>query len=120
MGKRRNLLVAVLVVCYAVAVVGFYEEREKGEEMFLLHEMRHVVKTDAGDMKVVKGFGGRVGDKPIEVGFITMEPKTLFIPQYLDSDLIIFIRRGIQNDFLTENLYIKYHNNNDNDVAVFC
>ncbi|PSR89989.1 Vicilin-like seed storage protein [Actinidia chinensis var. chinensis] len=94
MGKRRNLLVAVLVVFYAVAVVGFYEEREKGEEMFLLHEMRHVVKTDAGDMKVVKGFGGRVGDKPIEVGFITMEPKTLFIPQYLDSDLIIFIRRG--------------------------
>ncbi|PSR86617.1 Vicilin-like seed storage protein [Actinidia chinensis var. chinensis] len=103
MGTRRNLLVAVLVGCCAVAVVGFYEEREEeggmrergeGEDMFLLHEMRHVVKTDAGDMKVVKGFGGKVGDKPIEVGFITMEPKTLFIPQYLDSDLIIFIRRG--------------------------
>ena len=104
MGTRRNLLVAVLVGCCAVAVVGFYEEREEeggrrergeGEDMFLLHEMRHVVKTDAGDMKVVKGFGGKVGDKPIEVGFITMEPKTLFIPQYLDSDLIIFIRRGM-------------------------
>lgn len=74
--------------------------RREREEMFLMHEMKTVVRTDAGDMKVVKGFdfggiGGVVSEKQIHLGFITMEPKSLFIPQYLDSNLIIFVRRGI-------------------------
>ncbi|KAF5937792.1 hypothetical protein HYC85_025298 [Camellia sinensis] len=109
MGKRMAVLVLV-VMCYAVAMVGGYEveggrrergggggRRERGkEEMFLLPEMRHVVKTDAGEMKMVKGFGGRRAtmERPMHVGFITMEPKSLFIPQYLDSNLILFLRKG--------------------------
>ncbi|KAF7120873.1 hypothetical protein RHSIM_Rhsim13G0092600 [Rhododendron simsii] len=73
--------------------------RREREEMFLMHEMKTVVRTDAGDMKVIKGFdsggiGGVVSEKQIHLGFITMEPKSLFIPQYLDSNLIIFVRRG--------------------------
>ncbi|GMP98670.1 hypothetical protein CsSME_00046472 [Camellia sinensis var. sinensis] len=110
MGKRMAVLVLV-VMCYAVAMVGGYEveggrrerggggggRRERGkEEMFLLPEMRHVVKTDAGEMKMVKGFGGRRAtmERPMHVGFITMEPKSLFIPQYLDSNFILFLRKG--------------------------
>ncbi|KAF2300524.1 hypothetical protein GH714_013939 [Hevea brasiliensis] len=45
-------------------------------------------------MRVVRSFGWRMIERPMHIGFITMEPKTLFIPHYLDSSLIIFIRRG--------------------------
>ena len=72
------------------------EEREEYTEgRFLLQESKRVVKTDAGEMRVVRSFDGRVVDSRMHIGFITMEPKTLFIPQYLDSSLIIFIRKGI-------------------------
>lgn len=30
----------------------------------------------------------------MHIGFITMEPKTLFVPQYIDSNLILFVERG--------------------------
>jgi len=75
-------------------------EREKREEWsteegFLLQNSKRVVKTDAGEMEVVRSFVGKIVDRPLHIGFITMEPKTLFIPQYLDSSLVIFIRRGI-------------------------
>ncbi|KAK7257735.1 hypothetical protein RIF29_31928 [Crotalaria pallida] len=77
-------------------------ERESSS-LFLMHDSKSVVKTDAGEMRVVmKRFGsgsgsGRNLERRMHIGFITMEPKSLFIPQYLDSDLAIFIRRGEAN-----------------------
>ncbi|KAL5831215.1 hypothetical protein ACOSQ4_016569 [Xanthoceras sorbifolium] len=54
-----------------------------------------VVKTAAGEMRVVMtSGGGRVADRPMHIGFITMEPETLFVPQYIDSSLILFVNRG--------------------------
>ncbi|KAL8029837.1 hypothetical protein ABFX02_14G249000 [Erythranthe guttata] len=108
MGKRRAiLLAAALVAALVVAVAGYEDEgtrweggeeggtgRREGQESFLLQDSKHVVKTDAGDMRVVRGFGGRFAKSPMHIGFITMEPKSLFIPQYLDSSLILFVRRG--------------------------
>ncbi|CAA0823176.1 RmlC-like cupins superfamily protein [Striga hermonthica] len=115
MGMRLALLV-VLVAAAAVAAAGYKEdERErwegegegggregrKGGEWFLLQESKQVVRTDAGEMRVVRG--GRGGGRaalgwgaapPMHIGFITMEPRSLFIPQYLDSTLILFIRTG--------------------------
>ncbi|EPS66719.1 hypothetical protein M569_08055 [Genlisea aurea] len=77
---------------------GYDEEgrRRWGEgEEFLLRDAQRVVRTEAGEMKVVTGFGGGGGVRnPIHVGFITMEPSSFFVPQYLDSSLILFIRRG--------------------------
>jgi hypothetical protein len=70
------------------------EEEEETEDWFLLQDSKDVVKTDAGEMRVVRSLGGRIVDRPMHIGFITMEPKSLFIPQYLDSSLILFIRRG--------------------------
>ncbi|KAB1227013.1 Vicilin-like antimicrobial peptides 2-2 [Morella rubra] len=67
---------------------------EETDDWFLLQESKPVMSTDAGEMRVVKSFRGMIADGPMHIGFITMEPKTLFIPQYLDSSLIIFIRRG--------------------------
>ncbi|KAL9171140.1 hypothetical protein ABFS82_04G190700 [Erythranthe guttata] len=50
---------------------------------FVLQDSKHVVKTDAGDMRVVGGFGSKFMTSPMHVGFITMELRTLFIPQYV-------------------------------------
>ncbi|KAG5566774.1 hypothetical protein RHGRI_002344 [Rhododendron griersonianum] len=104
MGRITSaLLLVVLALCCAVAMVKGYNHHEGGEggerrereRMFLLRDMKRVVRTDAGEMKVVRGSHGRISDMPnIHVGFVTMEPNSLFIPQYLDSDLILFIRRG--------------------------
>ncbi|XP_059625260.1 vicilin-like seed storage protein At2g28490 [Cornus florida] len=120
MGERRALLLLLVlaIMCHVVALVSGYredypeggggrrereerererEEREHEEGWFLLQDSKHVVKTDAGDMRVVRGgFGGArsIVETPMHIGFITMEPQSLFIPQYLDSTLILFIRRG--------------------------
>ncbi|KAJ7982099.1 Vicilin-like seed storage protein [Quillaja saponaria] len=76
-------------------VRGGREEREEPlEDRFLLQDSKRVFETDAGEMRVVRSPGGRNVDRPMHIGFITMEPKSLFIPQYLDSSLVIFIRRG--------------------------
>ncbi|CAM8962208.1 unnamed protein product [Rhodiola kirilowii] len=71
--------------------------RERGDSPFLLQESKRVVRTDAGEMSVVRGFELGIGgvERPLHIGFITMEPKSLFVPQYLDSSLIIFVRRGV-------------------------
>ncbi|KAH7560997.1 hypothetical protein JRO89_XS10G0156200 [Xanthoceras sorbifolium] len=77
------------------------EEEEEGERgrqdegSFLLQRSMQVVKTAAGEMRVVMtSGGGRVADRPMHIGFITMEPETLFVPQYIDSSLILFVNRG--------------------------
>ncbi|KAL5831209.1 hypothetical protein ACOSQ4_016563 [Xanthoceras sorbifolium] len=118
-----SLLLVVLVLCHGLALgrERFYREEEQeeeeewdrpererewdvergrgrgggyDEERFLSRRSEQVVKTDAGEMRVVRSFGGRIVNRPMHVGFITMEPKTLFTPQYMDSSLILFIRRG--------------------------
>ncbi|KAF5744682.1 hypothetical protein HS088_TW07G00259 [Tripterygium wilfordii] len=113
MGYKATLLLLLLVVGYGVSVsMGYREEgeeewgsgeregrgREKHPEeeepSFLLQDSKKVFRTDAGEMRVVRSFGGRIVDRPMHIGFITMEPQSLFIPQYLDSSLIIFIRLG--------------------------
>ncbi|MCD7454187.1 hypothetical protein HAX54_023901, partial [Datura stramonium] len=115
MGYRRTLLLLVLVLFSAlVASVGGYEyegrrreseeeeeeeeseQKTQGEKWFLLRRLHDVVKTDAGSMRLVKG-GYRRGSflhSPMHIGFISMEPNSLFIPQYLDSDLVLFVHHG--------------------------
>ncbi|OMO71215.1 Cupin 1 [Corchorus capsularis] len=105
MGKGVSFLV-LLVVSYGVTVtMGFREEkeweREGGhrhrhgqKESFLLPDSKPVMSSDAGEMRVVQSVSSRIIEKPLHIGFITMEPNTLFIPQYLDSTLILFVRTG--------------------------
>ncbi|KAJ7980963.1 Vicilin-like seed storage protein [Quillaja saponaria] len=108
MGNRATLLILVLVFCHGLAMtLGFVEDQDwkkereekehregKSEHWFLLRNTKRVVQTDAGDMRVVKSVVGRIADRPLHIGFITMEPKSLFIPQFVDSSLILFIHRG--------------------------
>lgn len=95
----------LLIACHESSALTEEEEwpKEKEEEEttgfgfepFLLKDSKQVVKTDAGEMRIVKSLGGKFMDGPLRVGFIMMEPKTLFVPQYLDSDLILFVPRGL-------------------------
>ncbi|KAI3427685.1 Cupin type-1 domain-containing protein [Psidium guajava] len=75
-----------------------WRRRERGggeeEDFFLLHDSKRLFRTEAGEMKVVRSFGGRIVERPMHIGFITMDPQTLFVPQYLDSNLVLFVRRG--------------------------
>lgn len=67
---------------------------EIGKGGFMMKESRQVIKSEGGEMRVVISPRGRIIEKPMHIGFLTMEPKTLFVPQYLDSNLLIFIRQG--------------------------
>ncbi|CAN4119046.1 unnamed protein product [Withania somnifera] len=98
MGSYKKVLLMLLLL--VVASVSAYDVKEGGGEgWFLLHDSKEVVRTDAGVMRVVRkgGFGGggvSIFQSPMHIGFITMEPNSLFIPQYLDSHLTLFVRRG--------------------------
>ncbi|KAK4358748.1 hypothetical protein RND71_020977 [Anisodus tanguticus] len=104
MGNYRNGLLILLLVVACVSAyevdrrgVKVEEKEEGGGGWFLLNDSKEIVRTDAGVMRVVRGgFGGGVSmfQSPMHIGFITMEPNSLFIPQYLDSHLTLFVRRG--------------------------
>lgn len=101
MGSYREfLLILLLFVVVSVGTSYEVEEEEKwGEGLFLLHDSKEIVRTDAGVMRVVSkgGFGGggvSIFQSPMHIGFITMEPNTLFIPQYMNAQLTLFVRRG--------------------------
>ncbi|KAL8245490.1 hypothetical protein R6Q59_011748 [Mikania micrantha] len=61
---------------------------------FILSDSKRVVATPAGGMRVVKGVGGKLIESPMHIGFITMEPNSMFIPQYMDSSMIMFVENG--------------------------
>jgi hypothetical protein len=76
------------------------EEGKQGRGLFVLDRLEKVVESEGGQVRVVRGqpwspasFACREG--LMHVGFITMEPKTLFVPQYLDSNIVLFVRRGM-------------------------
>ncbi|OIW15764.1 hypothetical protein TanjilG_04299 [Lupinus angustifolius] len=104
MDNKTTLLVLVLVLCHGVAAtMGFWMkelEQDKhhrhpmSDKLFLMQHSKRIVKTDAGEMRVLESYGGRIMDRRLNIGFITMEPRSLFIPQYLDSTFIIFVREG--------------------------
>ncbi|KAG5566781.1 hypothetical protein RHGRI_002351 [Rhododendron griersonianum] len=68
MGRITSaLLLLAVAVCYEVAVAS--GEGERREERFVLRDMKRVVKTDAGEMKVVRGSKGWISEWPnIHVG----------------------------------------------------
>jgi len=103
MGNKVPLLIMLLILCHGVSMTMAMweaEDRENGpsthdKKLFLLQNSKRVVKTDAGEMRVLESRGGRISERRLHVGFITMEPSSLFVPQYLDSTLIIFVLTGI-------------------------
>ncbi|AES67429.1 putative rmlC-like jelly roll protein [Medicago truncatula] len=102
MGNKAPLLIMLLILCHGVSMTMAMWEAEdksngpstKDKKLFLLQNSKRVVKTDAGEMRVLESRGGRILERRLHVGFITMEPSSLFVPQYLDSTLIIFVLTG--------------------------
>ncbi|KAJ4793183.1 Vicilin-like antimicrobial peptides 2-2 [Rhynchospora pubera] len=100
--------------CAFTGVLSDHERRErKGEEeweekgskrgLFILDKWEKVVESEGGEVRVVRGFGSPMDHGSgfdglrkglLHIGLILMEPKTLFVPQYLDAGLILFVRRG--------------------------
>lgn len=79
------------------------EEGKGGKGLFLLDNVEKVVDSEGGQVHVVRGpfvpeqpwqQYGACREGLMHIGFITMEPKTLFVPQYIDSNLILFVQRG--------------------------
>lgn len=104
MRDKATLLIMLLILCHGVAMTkGLWEIKNEDredhgpqmpEKLFLLQNSKRVVKTDAGEMRVLESYGGRVSERRLHIGFINMEPSSLFVPQYLDSTLIVFVRSG--------------------------
>ncbi|KAK7261391.1 hypothetical protein RIF29_27700 [Crotalaria pallida] len=103
MANRTTFLVLLLVLCHGVAAtMGLWtkevEEKEHRHQMpdklFIMRNSKRMVKTDAGEMRVLESYGGRIMDRRLNIGFIAMEPRSLFVPQYLDSTFIIFVSSG--------------------------
>ncbi|CAN6470864.1 unnamed protein product [Victoria cruziana] len=66
----------------------------QGSDAFVLRRLKKMYKTEAGEMNVVNGVRSRGSPSALQIGFITMEPKSLFVPQYMNANLILFVRRG--------------------------
>ncbi|KAF8085623.1 hypothetical protein N665_0656s0002 [Sinapis alba] len=108
MEKNKRIFTFLLLIVFFQGVMmmrsnGYdsYEGEEEqggggeiGKGGFMMKESRQVIKSEGGEMRVVISPRGRIIEKPMHIGFLTMEPKTLFVPQYLDSNLLIFIRQG--------------------------
>ncbi|ONK62551.1 uncharacterized protein A4U43_C07F5270 [Asparagus officinalis] len=93
--KLAVILTALLLS--SPAVTGYRERDEEGEgggRRFVLERAEKVVKTDGGEVRVVRGHRWDGHPTPMHIGFISMEPNTLFVPQYIDANLILFIRKG--------------------------
>jgi hypothetical protein len=73
------------------------EENKGGKGMFVLDRLEKVVESDGGQVHVVRGQPwppGSFHEGLMHIGFINMEPKTLLVPQYLDTALTLFVQLG--------------------------
>ncbi|WJX69405.1 hypothetical protein P8452_53651 [Trifolium repens] len=91
----------LLILCHGVSMtMGIWDiedqvdKSSKSDKLFLLENSKTMVKTDAGEMRVLESYGGRISERRLHIGFISMEPNSLFVPQYLDSTLIVFVLSG--------------------------
>ncbi|CAL5211306.1 unnamed protein product [Lathyrus oleraceus] len=91
MAKAITTFLFFLLVGGVTMTMSEHEE----SKLFLLQNSKSVAKTDAGEMRVMQNNDDKFLDRSMQIGLINMEPKSLFIPQYLDSNLIIFVRRGV-------------------------
>ncbi|KAF3786400.1 Vicilin-like seed storage protein [Nymphaea thermarum] len=118
--RRRVFVVSLLLllcVCLPMTMArrGGQDDQEEmssiwsqGGDVFVLRRLKKVYKTEAGEMSVVRGVSSKGSPRELRIGFITMEPRSLFVPQYMNANLILFVRRGqmkvgsIQKDGLVE------------------
>uniref|UniRef100_A0A7N0ZT31 Cupin type-1 domain-containing protein n=1 Tax=Kalanchoe fedtschenkoi TaxID=63787 RepID=A0A7N0ZT31_KALFE len=97
MGMQQVLLWTLAASMCVLRVSGLeFDAAEEGGggSSFLMHDSKLVVKTSAGHMSVVRGLGRLQMQTSMHIGFISMDPNSLFVPQYMDSNLILFVHQG--------------------------
>ena len=81
------------------------EEGSRGGQRFVLDRSVRVIKTEAGEMRVLplsKSDGDDDDDKGSQVllqngvalGFLSLEPKALLLPHYTDTDNLFVVYKG--------------------------
>ncbi|RZS23472.1 hypothetical protein BHM03_00056422 [Ensete ventricosum] len=108
-GDRAVVALLTLLLLFAVPASGYQErgtERQEAEEFtecgedatgrgrFILGRTRRVVRTEAGQVRIVSGDRWKGQPSTMNIGFLRLEPNSLFLPQYVDANLILFVRRG--------------------------
>ncbi|GAU15616.1 hypothetical protein TSUD_108750 [Trifolium subterraneum] len=90
----------MLIVCHGLSMtMGMCGPEDKEDDhpmprkLFMMTKSKRMVNTDAGEMRVLESYG-KIHERRLHIGVIDMEPNSLFVPQYLDSTLILFIRSG--------------------------
>ncbi|KAI5083373.1 hypothetical protein GOP47_0003116 [Adiantum capillus-veneris] len=73
-----------------------HEHRAADHESFLLGKPIKVMKTEAGELRVLPhgGINSELGRKGIGLGFLTLEPKALVLPHYIDADCLFLVHKG--------------------------
>lgn len=108
-GDRAVVSLLTLLLLFSVPASGHQErgtereEAEKGTECgedatgrgrFILGRTRRVVRTESGQVRVVSGERWKGHPSTMHIGFLRLEPNSLFLPQYVDANLILFVREG--------------------------
>ena len=83
-----------MLMVMALAMAEKEEGGDDSKRLFMLEDSKQVVKTEAGEVRVISGPKLERDMPNMHIGFISMEPSSLFIPQYIDANLILFVRRG--------------------------
>ncbi|KAK2424737.1 vicilin seed storage protein [Trifolium repens] len=98
--RNKATLLFMLIVCHGLSMtMGMWEAEDKEDghplprKLFLMEKSKRMVNTDAGEMRVLESYG-KIHERRLHIGIIDMEPNSLFVPQYLDSTLILFVRSG--------------------------
>ncbi|CAL9050557.1 vicilin-like seed storage protein At2g28490 [Musa acuminata AAA Group] len=108
-GDRAVVALLTLLLLFSVPASGYQErgtEREEAEKVrecgedatgrgrFILGRTRRVVRTEAGQVRVVSGDRWKGHPSTMHIGFLRLEPNSLFLPQYVDANLVQFVREG--------------------------
>ncbi|EFJ09997.1 hypothetical protein SELMODRAFT_129041 [Selaginella moellendorffii] len=106
---RKSLILcalALLIVSSSASEHDRHERHDRGDEEgdhhkqatspFVLKEPVQVVSTEAGDIQVLPGPKelGALAENHIGLSIITIEPKGLLLPQYLDASCVLYVHKG--------------------------
>ncbi|XP_002984436.2 vicilin-like seed storage protein At2g28490 [Selaginella moellendorffii] len=85
----KLLLLALAVLVAASACEFEYED-------FILGEPVEYVKSDAGEIRALMGSHEDLSlkERDVALGFITMEPRALLLPHYMDASLVFYVQKG--------------------------
>lgn len=73
-----------------------HDEETQRQESFVLEKPIKIIKTDAGELSILPqaGINSELVRKRIGLGFLSLEPKALLLPQYIDADCLFLVHKG--------------------------